>query len=88
MIISVNQACLNPSLVAGQIILSISLARCGFRGGYMEVVGMEEEVKFQLKKMISASLCSCTTGQVGVRKMSPDTIYQKVMFSRGGIVPC
>ena len=44
----------------------------------MEVVGMEEEVKFQLKKMISASLCSCTTGQVSLRKMSPDTIYQKV----------
>lgn len=39
------------------------LGECGFRGGYMEVVGMEEEVKFQLKKMISASLCSCTTGQ-------------------------
>ena len=38
---------------------------------------MEDEVKFQLKKMISASLCSCTTGQVGLRKMSPDTNIPK-----------
>ncbi|XP_068724869.1 alanine aminotransferase 1-like [Montipora capricornis] len=39
------------------------LGECGFRGGYMEVVGMDSEVRFQLKKMISASLCSSTTGQ-------------------------
>ena len=38
----------------------------------MEVVGMDSEVRFQLKKMISASLCSSTTGQVNV-----NSIYHK-----------
>ncbi|KAJ7356050.1 glycerol-3-phosphate O-acyltransferase 2 [Desmophyllum pertusum] len=39
------------------------LGECGFRGGYMEIVGMDDEVRFQLKKMMSAKLCSCITGQ-------------------------
>lgn len=30
----------------------------------MEIVGMDDEVRFQLKKMMSAKLCSCITGQV------------------------
>lgn len=29
----------------------------------MEIVGMDDEVRFQLKKMMSAKLCSCITGQ-------------------------
>ncbi|KAL9976107.1 hypothetical protein ACROYT_G013357 [Oculina patagonica] len=39
------------------------LGECGFRGGYMEIEGMDSEVRFQLKKMMSAKLCSCITGQ-------------------------
>lgn len=39
------------------------LGECGFRGGYMEIVGMDNEVRLQLKKMMSAKLCSCITGQ-------------------------
>ena len=30
----------------------------------MEIVGMDNEVRLQLKKMMSAKLCSCITGQV------------------------
>ena len=30
----------------------------------MEIVGMDDEVRLQLKKMMSAKLCSCITGQV------------------------
>jgi len=32
----------------------------------MEIVGMDDEVRFQLKKMMSAKLCSCITGQVSL----------------------
>lgn len=39
------------------------LGECGFRGGYMEITGMDDEVRFQLKKMMSAKLCACITGQ-------------------------
>ncbi|XP_001622550.2 alanine aminotransferase 2 isoform X2 [Nematostella vectensis] len=39
------------------------LGECGFRGGYMEIVGLDPEVKFHLNKMLSAKLCSCITGQ-------------------------
>lgn len=30
----------------------------------MEITGMDDEVRFQLKKMMSAKLCACITGQV------------------------
>ena len=30
----------------------------------MEIVGFDPNVKFHLKKMMSAKLCSCITGQV------------------------
>ena len=33
----------------------------------MEIVGMDDEVRHQLKKMMSAKLCSCITGQVGIK---------------------
>ena len=33
----------------------------------MEIVGLDSEVRFQLKKMMSAKLCSCITGQVSVK---------------------
>jgi len=37
---------------------------CGRRGGYMEMVGMDEEVKDELYKLASAFLCSTTNGQI------------------------
>jgi aspartate/methionine/tyrosine aminotransferase len=37
---------------------------CGRRGGYMELVGIDPDVKDQLYKLASASLCSTVSGQV------------------------
>lgn len=42
---------------------------CGQRGGYMEVIGFSEEVKQELFKLFSISLCACTSGQVLVDLM-------------------
>lgn len=41
----------------------LSSLRCGFRGGYMEVVNLDPEVKFQLTKLVSVRLCPPVTGQ-------------------------
>lgn len=37
--------------------------RCGFRGGYMEVINMDPEVKAQLTKLVSVRLCPPVPGQ-------------------------
>lgn len=37
---------------------------CGRRGGYMELVGIDEDVQAQIYKLASASLCSTVPGQV------------------------
>lgn len=37
--------------------------RCGFRGGYMEVMNLDPEVKVQLTKLVSVRLCPAVTGQ-------------------------
>lgn len=39
------------------------LFRCGFRGGYMEIINMDEEVKAQLTKLVSVRLCPPVPGQ-------------------------
>lgn len=41
----------------------VSSLRCGFRGGYMEVVNLDPEVKVQLMKLVSVRLCPPVTGQ-------------------------
>lgn len=40
--------------------------RCGHRGGYMEVLNFEAEVRAELYKLASLSLCSNVAGQVMV----------------------
>jgi len=40
------------------------LGECGLRGGYFELFGIADEVKAQLYKLASISLCSNTAGQV------------------------
>lgn len=40
---------------------------CGRRGGYMELVGIDNGVKDQLYKLASANLCSTTSGQIMTR---------------------
>ncbi|XP_023679571.2 alanine aminotransferase 2-like [Paramormyrops kingsleyae] len=39
------------------------MGECGFRGGYMEVINMDPEVKAQLTKMVSVRLCPPVPGQ-------------------------
>ncbi|XP_047673317.1 alanine aminotransferase 2 isoform X2 [Tachysurus fulvidraco] len=39
------------------------MGECGFRGGYMEVVNLDSEVKVQLTKLVSVRLCPPVTGQ-------------------------
>jgi len=38
--------------------------RCGYRGGYCEMVGFDSDVMRMLAKMTSARLCSNTSGQL------------------------
>uniref|UniRef100_A0A8C6UYB5 alanine transaminase n=1 Tax=Neogobius melanostomus TaxID=47308 RepID=A0A8C6UYB5_9GOBI len=39
------------------------MGECGFRGGYMEVINMDDDVKSQLTKLVSVRLCSPVPGQ-------------------------
>uniref|UniRef100_A0A3Q3X0E3 alanine transaminase n=1 Tax=Mola mola TaxID=94237 RepID=A0A3Q3X0E3_MOLML len=39
------------------------MGECGFRGGYMEIINMDEEVKSQLTKLVSVRLCPPVPGQ-------------------------
>lgn len=45
------------------------LGECGLRGGYLELVGVEPEVKGQLLKLASIGLCSNTIGQIATGLM-------------------
>lgn len=44
--------------------LFIYLCRCGIRGGYMEMVGINKDVMDILEKYMSSKLCANTIGQV------------------------
>ncbi|XP_024921839.1 alanine aminotransferase 2-like isoform X2 [Cynoglossus semilaevis] len=39
------------------------MGECGFRGGYMEIINMDDEVKVQLTKLVSVRLCPPVPGQ-------------------------
>ncbi|KAE8290780.1 Alanine aminotransferase 2-like [Larimichthys crocea] len=39
------------------------MGECGFRGGYMEIINMDSEVKAQLTKLVSVRLCPPVPGQ-------------------------
>ncbi|KAJ8276884.1 hypothetical protein GJAV_G00068980 [Gymnothorax javanicus] len=39
------------------------MGECGFRGGYMELINLDPEVKAQLTKLVSVRLCSAVPGQ-------------------------
>ncbi|KAM9826992.1 alanine aminotransferase 2-like [Neosynchiropus ocellatus] len=39
------------------------MGECGFRGGYMEIINMDPEVKAQLTKLVSVRLCPPVPGQ-------------------------
>jgi len=42
------------------------MGECGLRGGYMEVVNLDEQVKEQLRKLVSCRLCPPSIGQAAV----------------------
>ena len=42
----------------------IHIHRCGIRGGYMQLVGLDDRVMEQIYKHVSISLCPNTPGQV------------------------
>lgn len=62
--------------------------RCGFRGGYMEVINLDPGVKAQLTKLVSVRLCAPIPGQalldLVVNPPKPDepshATFMKVMF--------
>ena len=58
---------------------------CGRRGGYMELVGFDNDVKDQLYKLASSFLCSSTNGQIMtslmVRGPSPTDISYQSHFA-------
>ncbi|XP_031721233.1 alanine aminotransferase 2-like isoform X1 [Anarrhichthys ocellatus] len=39
------------------------MGECGFRGGYMEILNMDDDVKAQLSKLVSVRLCPPVPGQ-------------------------
>ncbi|XP_044074821.1 alanine aminotransferase 2-like isoform X1 [Siniperca chuatsi] len=39
------------------------MGECGFRGGYMEIINMDDDVKAQLTKLVSVRLCPPVPGQ-------------------------
>ena len=40
--------------------------RCGIRGGYMEVVGLDANVEYEIVKLTSATLCANSLAQVNL----------------------
>lgn len=45
-------------------IMTVYCCRCGMRGGYVEVINLDPDVKLQFIKSISAKLCPTVSGQV------------------------
>ncbi|TNN59477.1 Alanine aminotransferase 2-like [Liparis tanakae] len=67
------------------------MGECGFRGGYMEVINMDPEVKAQLTKMVSVRLCPPVPGQalldLVVNPPQPDEpSYDKFMKERSVVL--
>mmetsp|Transcript_16422 Transcript_16422/g.33289 ORF Transcript_16422/g.33289 Transcript_16422/m.33289 type:complete len:486 (+) Transcript_16422:70-1527(+) len=59
-----KEECPDVCLVSFHSVSKGFLGECGRRGGYMEVYGMDEEVKKQLYKLASVTLCSNIDGQI------------------------
>ncbi|XP_026884088.2 alanine aminotransferase 2 [Electrophorus electricus] len=63
---------------------------CGFRGGFMEIVNLDPEVKSQLVKMLSVRLCPPVTGQAAmdviVNPPQPDEPSHGQFYKEKGLV--
>lgn len=67
------------------------MGECGFRGGYMEVINLDAEVKAQLTKLVSVRLCPPVSGQalldVVVNHPQPDEpSYAEFMKERTAVL--
>jgi len=61
-----HRDCLLIVLLLTYLLINWLMFRCGYRGGYCEVINMDPDVKTQMVKSVSANLCSAVSGQVGV----------------------
>jgi len=67
------------------------IGECGLRGGYFELYNISPEVKAQMYKLASITLCANTHGQVGVglmvnRPQPGDASYEIFAEERDGIL--
>ncbi|KTW31916.1 uncharacterized protein T551_01177 [Pneumocystis jirovecii RU7] len=59
----------NVQLVSLHSVSKGTIGECGIRGGYLELTGFDDFVKFQLYKLVSISLCPPVPGQIMVDLM-------------------
>lgn len=81
----------NLQLISFHSISKGFFGECGLRGGYFECFGIPAEVKQQLYKLASISLCSNTVGQIamGLMVQPPkpgDASYELYQTERDGIL--
>lgn len=58
--------CAIPGSLDSVAAVRFRVCRCGFRGGYMEVLNMDPQVKAQLVKLLSVRLCPPVSGQAAM----------------------
>lgn len=71
-------------------VVSSGVTRCGFRGGYMEVLNMDPQVKAQLIKLLSVRLCPPVSGQAAMDVIvNPPKEHEPsyTQFSKVGLMP-
>lgn len=66
---SVNREHPGLQLISFHSISKGFLGECGLRGGYFELLGIPDDVKQELYKLASISLCSNTIGQIAAGLM-------------------
>lgn len=65
----VNMECFRRPTCSGTHYVTGYMGECGLRGGYAEIINLDEQVKAMYLKSISAKLCPTTLGQVGVASL-------------------
>ncbi|XP_072432598.1 alanine aminotransferase 2-like isoform X1 [Chiloscyllium punctatum] len=69
------------------------MGECGYRGGYMELVNLDPEVRMQLIKLVSVRLCPPVSGQavLGVITDPPrpkEPSYERFMKEKRNVLNC
>ena len=66
-------------------------SRCGIRGGYMQIVGLDDQVVEQIYKLLTVNLCPNTPGQVIIlyfTYMHVATKYNITLLNSNTILYC